>query len=327
MLYTQAQIDALKLVPSAWEPLKELADIDITRSPSEVAVYAPSDGYSGINDPVRNALKNDCYAIWRMALVYKLTGQAIYAQKAQWFINEWCHTLTTVEVGQGQTDIAFNVPFMIMGAEYVRGYNNFDPNNFFHNWLTNDIAPCSQPNEDNNVAAWSVLLDTCIGIYQDNQTKINNARLAWKAICNSQIATDGTLPQEVDRSDTSDYHGGATQGIKGIAYTHFWMHAMIQAMRLHNNRGANLHTSTEGLKLRTAYERACGYVMNRPSFPYFDAITTLGKPLDSINNTGYVRSAASYFSGHKPASAILLEENSTFDPFYSILVLSKKWLG
>lgn len=326
MLYTQAQINNLKDRPSAWEPLKAMCDVDITKTPAPAISYDPAPYYDDPDyNPKREALKNDTQAIWRMGLCYRLTNTSIYAEKAQWFINEWAHTLVDIPTDQGKSDMAFYMPYLVLGADLVDGYNNFDPNDYVKNWLRWTIAPTSKSaTGTNNIAAWGVLLDTTIAVYRNDQTAKNNARLRWKSIVTAQVAPNGTLPAEICRSDTSDYCGGATKGIKGIGYSHFWMIPMTQTAQIHENLGSTMFQSTEGLKFKTAYEKAIGYVMNRPSFEYFDEITALDKPLASIDNTGYVRTLMRAYPSNL-ATAILAEGKSYYDPFFSILVYSRRW--
>ncbi len=301
-----------------------MANEDCLLKPKAFKVYEPvSEYYTGVYDPQTLALSGDCQIVLRLALSYKLTGHTYYAQRAQEFINSWVDTLTAINNSQAIGSIAFFLPMMIIGADMV---NDYGDNSFIH-WLNTVIAPHSLTlARNNNIASWWCCLDACIAVLNNSSVLIQATRDNWKQIVNTQIDENFYLPQEIDRTATTNYHDGIDKGIRGIHYSHHFLKSMAITAQILKNRAIATHTTPEGVKLGKAFEKVAGFVMNRATFPFYESLTANGLGCMNADDTSYFRNLVRYYSV-PDASACLAEQNQKYDPFFITFVLSRRWIA
>lgn len=84
-----------------------------------------------------------------------------------------------------------------------------------------------------------------------------------------EVKSDGTMPNEMARSDSSDYRGGADKGIRGMAYTHFTLLATSMAAKVFADAGHPVWTTAGGALLRRAFEKAAAWTSDPKTFPYY----------------------------------------------------------
>lgn len=327
MFFTNSDINALKTATEEVKYLLYEANSDALKTPKPFATFQPvSEYYTGLYDPQTIAMSTDCQIIYKLGLAYKLTGHTYYAQKAQEFLYAWANTLTSINNDQAKGSVAFFLPMMVIGADFVKDYNNFDADDSFTNFLNNVIKPHSLSLiRNNNIAAWWCCLDACIAVWNNNSPEILTARDTWKHIINTQVDAEGFLPQEIDRTATTNYHDGPDKGIRGIHYSHHFMRAMTIAGQILKNRAVAIHTTTEGLKFKQAFEKVAGYVMNRLTFPYYLQLTANGYGCLNVDDTSYFRNLVRYYTV-QDASSCLYEQNQKYDQFFITFVLSKRWI-
>lgn len=85
----------------------------------------------GIN--YKNIIEQDSYAIYCQALMWKLTGDASYAEKAINMLNAWSSTVEEIVGADIELTVSFNGFVMCCGAELMLDYEN---------WKAQDIQKC-----------------------------------------------------------------------------------------------------------------------------------------------------------------------------------------
>jgi hypothetical protein len=157
------------------------------------------------------------------------------------------------------------------------------------------------------------------------------------------------LPQEIDRSDDYDtaYHGGASQGRRGIHYSNLALMAFIITVRLLKNKSIDVLFSgspsvitTHGQKLRDAIETTAGFVLDPTTSPYYGFLSTphvdplTGNTVSyttlyGTDDTSYMRLSQKYFTILNTASVLVdpvKGGKQVYERYLFLPVLSKKWL-
>ncbi len=281
-----ADIRALRDEPKRTAALLRRCDKEIDTVAAPVAVFAPPPHYTSggvVETDVSKRFSSDGTLAWRAALCFAATQDVRYAKHAQAVISAWADTMRAVESEQGASEINFDLPQYVLAASLVRGVASWDDKLLRH--LLSDIAlPLSHSGRKNNHANWGVFLEAAIAAYLGDADLLERARRRWLTLMDSQVAPDGSLAQEICRSDTNNYCGGEHKGINGLSYTHYTLLPTTAAARIFDIVGRGVWQSPQGDKLASAYRKAAAWTLHPENFPYYDSN---GGHLNGVRNAAY----------------------------------------
>jgi hypothetical protein len=244
----------------------------ISRRPNPIVSLAPAPHYtaSGVDPRARqnDSLAPDAQMAYRDGLCFLVTGEAKYAAHAQLLIDAWAKTLKSASTLQGKDAINFDMPYMIGAAIWVRAANNWNPS-AFTSFLRSVVLPAAELSNPNNHGMWAVLMDASAASFTGDHALLDTAKGRWTQILQGEVKPDGSMPHEAERSDTSNYRGGADSGIKGIAYTHYTLEPASMSAKLFADAGQPVWQSSGGQLLQKAFARAAQWTLIPESFPYY----------------------------------------------------------
>ncbi len=282
------QIDSLR-ADHEWGGLRSACEAGLKLESHPVADFSPPPHY-GANGPVIASdddpvptLRRESLAVYRLALCFEISNDTRFSSKAEKILDGWAHTTTRIGTLQGADGFNFYFPDALLGAFLLRhdaGWTGDD----FTGFVRKIVAPANNADKPNNHGNWGVLLLATAGGYLNDAALIDQGRQRWLELMRSQVAADGSLPLEICRSDTSNWCGGTTKGIKGIAYTHYTLYPTTIAAEIFRNMGKDVYSTPEGALLCKAYGRAAAWTLHPETFPYFDS--NKGK-LDGVHNVDY----------------------------------------
>jgi hypothetical protein len=147
----------------------------------------------------------------------------------------------------------------------------------FADFLRERAAPMSCMDRENNWGNWGLVLSAAAAVYLKDEVLFGACVERWKYFIEHQIADDGHMPHEVNRSG----------GMRGIWYTHFALMPQTVAAEILKINGQDLYNfvSPSGRTLKFAYEIIAVWTRRPATFPYWDG--------DPQKLTG--RSYVSYF--------------------------------
>lgn len=287
VLLTPGEISALPRDPAHFTALLASCVARMNRQPAPSAVFGPDPHYTstGLNASTNNAkaLAADADTAYRAALCYLVSGDGRDAAQAQQILDAWAGTLKTVSTSQGRADINFNFPSMILAASWVRGASNWNSGPF-DTFLKTTILPQSEASFPNNHGLWGVLLEASAGAYLGDHQLLSAARTRWAALMRASVNPDGSMPHEMQRSDTTDWTGGPGKGVKGIAYTHYALLPASLAAKIFAVQGQPVWHTHGGRLLQAAFGRAAAWTLHPETFPYF---ASNGGKLEGVRNAAY----------------------------------------
>lgn len=268
-LLDAGQLAALRTQTTRFAPVIRSCDQNLARAPHPVADLNPANHYTAAgSSEVDNPLAGDAQDAYRAALCHRITGGMQYARHAQQIIDAWAATLQQTSTSQGRDALNVSMPFLIGAASWVRGANGWDGTGFSR-FLDRVVVPNSLLDNPNNHGMWATLMVAAAGEYSHDPTQLATARTRWQQILAGAVGSDGTLTREVTRSDTSDYHGGPTRGIKGMAYTHYFLLPASMTAQILAETGTPQWSTPSGDVLRKAFTRAAAWTRNPSSFPWW----------------------------------------------------------
>ena len=281
------QIEALRQDPD-WGGLHSQCESALTLEGKPVADFSPAPHYGpkgprDAKDSPYGALKRESLAVYWLAQCFAISQDTRYSAKAEQLLDGWAHTTKRIGSLQGEDEFIFNFPYALMGAYLLQRHANWTDGDF-SDFVRKIVVPANHAYKPNNHANWSVLLLAAAGGYLDDSSMLRQARQRWLELMRSQVAEDGSLPLEICRSDTSNWCGGPTKGIRGIAYTHYTLFPTTIAAEIFRNQGTDVYPTPEGQLLCKAYHRAAKWTLHPETFPYF--ASNNGK-LQNINGVDY----------------------------------------
>ena len=285
---TIEQINVASLVPD-WGGLHPACEADLKLKSQPIVDFSPPPHYLSTGprperkDAPEASLGRESMAIYRLAICFQISKDTRFSAKAEELLDGWAKTTKRVGTEQGEDGFNFSFPYALMGAYLLKQ----DPTwnlEALNNFVRTIVVPTSHASHENNHAEWGVLLLVTAGGYLDDQVMVDHARQRWIELMKSQIAADGSMPLEICRSNTTDWCGGPTKGIRGIAYTHFTLHPATIAAEVFRNLGEDVYATPGGDQLRKAYIKAAAWTLHPETFPYYAANN--GK-LEDIHNTDY----------------------------------------
>jgi hypothetical protein len=257
-----------------WGGLRSACEADIKAESHPVVDFSPLPHYqsSGVRSQATSdpgaSLSRDAKAVYQLAICFQLSANSRFSSKAEALLDGWANTTKRISTDQGADEFNFNFPFALMGAYLLKQDASWD-SNALTLFVRNIVVPANNAAHENNHGNWGVLLLATAGAYLDDQGLIDHARQRWLQLMLTQVTADGTLPLEICRSNTTDWCGGPTKGIKGIAYTHFTLRPVTIAAEVFRNLGLDVYSAPGGDQLRKAYTKAAAWTLHPETFPYF----------------------------------------------------------
>lgn len=251
---------------SAYRALKREADADLQRHP-HVPEHWHVPGFYHDAEGHRRAkagLQEDANAVYRLALVYRMTDDEQYAKVAANLIHAWATGIQSASTKADSTlSFSYHFPAMVIGASLLRGSPHFTAERqaAFEEFLREKALPLNTMNRSNNWGNWGLVLVLSIGAYLDDEALLEAGTQRWKEFIDEQIDDKGHLHHEVTRSG----------GQRGIWYSHFSLMPQTIAAEILRVRGVDLYdyVSPQGRSLRRAYEQLVPWVVDPSTFPYW----------------------------------------------------------
>lgn len=286
ILITQANIDNFKKHHEVVDALLKNLDekLDYMPTPMKVMALAPHYNSTGTNDEKSaKFFQDDSRMAYKLALGYAVSNNPAYAKKAQAIIDAWSKTLQAVTTTQSKDEINFNVPYMVIGASLVKNEGNWNTKPFSR-FLENIALPASSQANPNNHGLWGVFMESTIYAWLGDQQGMKKIRNRWIDHLQHSIDDKGVMPNEIQRSATSNWRGGPDKGIKGLAYTHYALLPATLAAVIFEQNGMPVWNTPSGQRLGKAFAQAAAWTRNPETFPYYNSNN--GK-LIGVNNDSY----------------------------------------
>lgn len=267
-------------------------NLDYSPSPSVKVSLPPHYNSKGINDEgVEKPFATDARQAYNFALGYAATGNKAYAKTAQKIIDAWANTLVSTDTRQSEDMLNFNMGYMVAAAELTRGEDhwNLTP---FKKFLKKVALTASNQANPNNHGLWGVFMEASIYSFLGEQQNLIKIRERWQQHLLHSIDDNGVMENEIQRSGTSNWRGGADKGVKGMAYTHYALTPATLAAVVFENSGLPVWDTPSGNRLARAFHRAATWTRYPETFPYYKSN---GGKLDGINNAAYFKILDSHF--------------------------------
>ncbi|GAA9646334.1 alginate lyase family protein [Helicobacter pylori] len=245
-----------------------------------------------------------------LALGYVVSGNEQYGLKAIEILNAWAEELQSVDTYQSEDNINFYMPYMNMAYWFVK---KAFPSPEYEDFIKR-MQQYSQSALNTNHGAWGILFDVSSALALDDHALLQNSANRWQEWVFKAIDENGVIPSAITRSDTSDYHGGPTKGIKGIAYTNFVLLALTVSGELLFENGYDLWGSGAGQRLSVAYNKTATWILNPETFPYFQP------NLIGVHNNAYFIILAKHYSS--PSADELLRQGDLHEDGFRLKLRS-----
>lgn len=213
----------------------------------------------------KNGLRDDANAAYAMALCFRITSEKKYAESALRLLNAWAANIETMSRKDDSTlSFSYHFPALIFAADLLRDENVWPENQqkVFSEFLRNKALRMSTIKRKNNWGNWGLVLSLSCAVYLQDTSLFNNCVERWKYFIEHQIAVDGHLPHEVNRSG----------GQRGVWYSHFSLMPQTIAAEILKVNGKDLYDfkSPDGRSLKQAYEKIAQWTSEPDSFPYWE---------------------------------------------------------
>ncbi|GAA9536941.1 alginate lyase family protein [Helicobacter pylori] len=245
-----------------------------------------------------------------LALGYVVSENEQYGLKVIEILNAWAKELQSVDTYQSEDNINFYMPYMNMAYWFVK---KAFPSPEYEDFIKR-MHQYSQSDLNTNHGAWGILFDVSSALALDDHALLQNSANRWQEWVFKAIDEDGVIASAITRSDTSDYHGGPTKGIKGIAYTNFALLALTVSGELLFENGYDLWGSEAGKKLSVAYNKVATWILNPETFPYFQP------NLIGVHNNAYFIILAKHYSS--PSADELLKQGDLHEDGFRLKLRS-----
>ena len=258
-----------------WSGLRPRCGAALKLESHPVADYSPAPHYgpTGVvadKSGGESSLRRDSLAVYDLAICAAISNDHEYSAKAEEILDGWAHTTKRIGSAQGADGFNFYFPYALLGAYILAQDSTWHPEDFSR-FIQDIVVPASNSDKPNNHGNWGVLLLAAVGGYLHDQSLINRAKQRWLELMQTQVADDGSLPLEICRSDTSNWCGGPTKGIKGIAYTNYTLFPTTIAAEIFRNLGQDVYSGPGGKQLCKAYTKAAAWSLHPETFPYFSS--------------------------------------------------------
>ncbi|WP_181325413.1 alginate lyase family protein [Helicobacter pylori] len=267
---------------------------------------------TGVREPdaCTKSFKKSALMSYDLALGYVVSENEQYGLKAIEILNAWAEELQSVDTYQSEDNINFYMPYMNMAYWFVK---KAFPSPEYEDFIKR-MRQYSQSALNTNHGAWGILFDVSSALALDDHALLQNSANRWQEWVFKAIDEDGVIASAITRSDTSDYHGGPTKGIKGIAYTNFALLAITISGELLFENGYDLWDSGAGQRLSVAYNKAATWILNPETFPYFQP------NLIGVHNNAYFIILAKHYSS--PSANELLKQGDLHEDGFRLKLRS-----
>ncbi|EPZ73198.1 alginate lyase family protein [Helicobacter pylori] len=267
---------------------------------------------TGVREPdaCTKSFKKSATMSYDLALGYLVSKNKQYGLKAIEILNAWAKELQSVDTYQSEDNINFYMPYMNMAYWFVK---KAFPSPEYEDFIKR-MRQYSQSALNTNHGAWGILFDVSSALALDDHALLQNSANRWQEWVFKAIDEDGVIASAITRSDTSDYHGGPTKGIKGIAYTNFALLALTVSGELLFENGYDLWGSEAGKRLSVAYNKVATWILNPETFPYFQP------NLIGVHNNAYFIILAKHYSS--PSADELLKQGDLHEDGFRLKLRS-----
>ncbi|GAA7298017.1 alginate lyase family protein [Helicobacter pylori] len=261
-------------------------------------------------DACTKSFKKSALMSYDLALGYLVSKNKQYGLKAIEILNAWAKELQSVDTYQSEDNINFYMPYMNMAYWFVK---KAFPSPEYEDFIKR-MRQYSQSALNTNHGAWGILFDVSSALALDDHALLQNSANRWQEWVFKAIDENGVILSAITRSDTSDYHGGPTKGIKGIAYTNFALLALTISGELLFENGYDLWGSEAGKRLSVAYNKVATWILNPETFPYFQP------NLIGVHNNAYFIILAKHYSS--PSADELLKQGDLHEDGFRLKLRS-----
>ncbi|MCQ2681208.1 alginate lyase family protein [Helicobacter pylori] len=267
---------------------------------------------TGVREPdaCTKSFKKSALMSYDLALGYWVSNNKQYGLKAIEILNAWAKELQSVDTYQSEDNINFYMPYMNMAYWFVK---KAFPSPEYEDFVKR-MHQYSQSALNTNHGAWGILFDVSSALALDDHALLQNNANRWQDWIFKAIDENGVIASAITRSDTSDYHGGPTKGIKGIAYTNFALLALTISGELLFENGYDLWGSEAGKRLSVAYNKVATWILNPETFPYFQP------NLIGVHNNAYFIILAKHYSS--PSANELLKQGDLHEDGFRLKLRS-----
>ncbi|MFP6244148.1 alginate lyase family protein [Helicobacter pylori] len=267
---------------------------------------------TGVREPdiCTKSFKKSALMSYDLALGYWVSQNKQYGLKAIEILNAWAKELQSVDTYQSEDNINFYMPYMNMAYWFVK---KAFPSPEYEDFIKR-MRQYSQSALNTNHGAWGILFDVSSALALDDHALLHNSANRWQEWVFKAIDENGVIASAITRSDTSDYHGGPTKGIKGIAYTNFALLALTISGELLFENGYDLWGSEAGKRLSVAYNKVATWILNPETFPYFQP------NLIGVHNNAYFIILAKHYSS--PSANELLKQGDLHEDGFRLKLRS-----
>ncbi len=267
---------------------------------------------TGVREPDKctKSFKKSATMSYDLALGYLVSKNKQYGLKAIEILNAWAKELQSVDTYQSEDNINFYMPYMNMAYWFVK---KAFPSPEYEEFVKR-MRQYSQSALNTNHGAWGILFDVSSALALDDNALLHNSANRWQDWIFKAIDENGVIASAITRSDTSDYHGGPTKGIKGIAYTNFALLALTISGELLFENGYDLWGSEAGKRLSVAYNKVATWILNPETFPYFQP------NLIGVHNNAYFIILAKHYSS--PSANELLKQGDLHEDGFRLKLRS-----
>ncbi|WQW41904.1 alginate lyase family protein [Helicobacter pylori] len=267
---------------------------------------------TGVREPdvCTKSFKKSALMSYDLALGYWVSKNKQYGLKAIEILNAWAKELQSVDTYQSEDNINFYMPYMNMAYWFVK---KAFPSPEYEDFVKR-MRQYSQSALNTNHGAWGILFDVSSALALDDHALLHNSANRWQEWVFKAIDENGVIASAITRSDTSDYHGGPTKGIKGIAYTNFALLALTISGELLFENGYDLWGSGAGKRLSLAYNKVATWILNPETFPYFQP------NLIGVHNNAYFIILAKHYSS--PSADELLKQGDLHEDGFRLKLRS-----
>ncbi len=267
---------------------------------------------TGVREPdaCTKSFKKSALMSYDLALGYWVSNNKQYGLKAIEILNAWAKELQSVDTYQSEDNINFYMPYMNMAYWFVK---KAFPSPEYEDFIKR-MRQYSQSALNTNHGAWGILFDVSSALALDDNALLHNSANRWQDWIFKAVDENGAIASAITRSDTSDYHGGPTKGIKGIAYTNFALLALTISGELLFENGYDLWGSEAGKRLSVAYNKVATWILNPETFPYFQP------NLIGVHNNAYFIILAKHYSS--PSANELLKQGDLHEDGFRLKLRS-----
>ncbi|WRC70383.1 alginate lyase family protein [Helicobacter pylori] len=267
---------------------------------------------TGVREPdsCTKSFKKSATMSYDLALGYVVSENEQYGLKAIEILNAWAEELQSVDTYQSEDNINFYMPYMNMAYWFIK---KAFPSPEYEDFIKR-MLQYSQSALNTNHGAWGILFDVSSALALDDHALLQNSANRWQEWVFKAIDENGVILSAITRSDTSDYHGGPTKGIKGIAYTNFALLALTISGELLFENGYDLWGSEAGKRLSVAYNKVATWILNPETFPYFQP------NLIGVHNNAYFIILAKHYSS--PSADELLKQGDLHEDGFRLKLRS-----